>query len=142
MGLPEIIKKMDAKGYKYKQHIAPHDIKVRELGSGTSRLETAKRLGINYTMAPSMSVQDGINAVRTSIPRMYFDSAKCKHGLEALRQYRTEYNDKRGVFSNAPLHDWCSHAADALRYFCITKRKSGMAGQPLDYSNMNRAMQR
>ena len=142
MGLPDIIKKMDEKGYKYKQHIAPHDIKVRELGSGTSRLETARRLGINYTMAPSMGVQDGINAVRTSIPRMYFDKTKCKHGLEALRQYRTEYNDKRGIFSNAPLHDWCSHAADAMRYFCITKRKSSMAGQQLDYSRINQSMQR
>ena len=140
MGLPEIIRKMGEKGYMYKEHIAPHDIKVRELGSGTSRLETAKRLGINYTMAPNMPVQDGINAVRTSIPRMYFDAVKCKHGLEALRQYRTEYNDKRGVFSNAPLHDWCSHAADALRYFCVTKRKSNLASKPIDYSQMNKAM--
>lgn len=134
MGLPEIIKQMDKKPYRYQQHIAPHDISVRELGSGTSRLETAKKLGIKYDIAPNMSVQDGINAVRTQIPRMYFDKVKCKLGLEALRQYRTEYNDKRGIFSNAPLHDWCSHAADAMRYFSVTKRKSAQGGQPLDYS--------
>ena len=138
MGLPEIIKKMEAKPYVYKQHIAPHDINVRELGSGTSRLETARRLGINYTIAPNLSVQDGIDAVRTSIPRMYFDKDKCKSGLEALRQYRTEYNDSRGIFSNAPLHDWTSHAADAMRYFCITKRKSSMTSKPIDYSRMDR----
>jgi len=138
MGLPEIIKQMDAKPYKYKQHIAPFDISVRELGSGNSRLETARRLGVKYDIAPKMSVQDGINAVRTSIPRMYFDKDKCKLGLEALRQYRTEYNDKRGIFSNAPLHDWCSHAADAMRYFAITKRKASFHSQPLDYSRLDR----
>lgn len=142
MGLPDIIKQMEDKGYTYKQHIAPHDINVRELGSGTSRLETARRLGINYTIAPKLPVQDGINSVRTSIPRMYFDKDRCRSGLEALRQYRTEYNDKRGVFSNAPLHDWCSHAADAMRYFCTTKRKTGLASKPLDYSRIDRAIQR
>ena len=142
MGLPDIIKQMNAKGYAYKEHIAPHDIKVRELGSGTSRLETAKQLGIKYTIAPNMPVQDGINAVRTAIPRMYFDKDKCKLGLEAMRQYRTEYNDKKGIFSNAPLHDWCSHAADAMRYLCITKRKTGMSSQPIDYSRMDRAVAR
>ena len=142
MGLPEIIKEMREKPYQYIEHIAPFDIKVRELGSGTSRLETARKLGINYKIAPKMTVQDGINAVRTQIPRMWFDRIKCKEGLEALRQYRTEYNDKRGVFSNAPLHDWCSHASDAMRYFCITKHNSGMSGEPLDYSRMNRAMSR
>lgn len=142
MGLPDIIRKMDEKPYKYKQHIAPHDISVRELGSGTSRIETARKLGIKYDIAPKIGVQDGINAVRTQIPRMFFDKDKCKLGLEALRQYRTEYNDKTGIFSNAPRHDWCSHAADAMRYFAITKRKPSFASKPLDYSQMNRAMQR
>ena len=142
MGLPDIIKEMEAKGYKYREHIAPHDIKVRELGSGTSRLETARTLGINYSIAPKLPIQDGINAVRTAIPRMFFDKIKCKLGLEALRQYRTEYNDLRGVFSNAPLHDWCSHAADAMRYFCVTKRKSGIKSKPIDYSRMDRAIRR
>lgn len=140
MGLPDVIKQMDAKPYKYAQHIAPFDIEVRELGTGKSRLEVARTLGINYHVAKKLSIQDGINAVRTTIPRMWFDEEKCKHGLDALRQYRTEYNDKRGVFSNAPLHDWCSHAADAMRYYCITKRKGSMSSQPLDYSQLDRAI--
>lgn len=140
MGLPDVIKEMDKKPYKYLQHIAPFDIEVRELGTGKSRLEVARTLGINYTKAPKMAIQDGINAVRTSLPNMWFDEEKCKHGLEALRQYRTEYNDKRGVFSNKPLHDWCSHAADAMRYFAVTKRKKRMGSQPLDYTQYDRAL--
>ena len=134
MGLPDVIKEMDAKPYKYKQHIAPHDISVRELGSGQSRIEIARKLGIKYDIAPKMSVQDGINAVRTQIPRMFFDKEKCRYGVEALTQYRTVYDDKRGVFSKAPLHDWSSDYADALRYFCVSKRKAVVSSQPLDYS--------
>lgn len=128
MGLSDIIKEMDKKPYTYSQHIAPHDIAVRELGTGKSRIEVARRLGVKYTISPRMSVQDGISAVRSMIPRMYFDAVKCKLGLEAMRQYRTEYNDKKGIFSNAPLHDWCSHAADAMRYFAITRHKAKVGG--------------
>ena len=65
---------------------------------------------------------------------MYFDKENCKQGLEALRQYKTEYDDKRQVFSNKPLHNWCSHAADAMRYYCVTKNKSTISAGPLDYS--------
>ena len=135
MGLPDVIKEMDAKPYKYSQHIAPHDISVRELGTGKARIDVARKLGVKYDIAPKMSVQDGINAVRTQIPRMYFDKEKCRHGLEALTQYRTVYDDKKGIFSKTPLHDWTSDYADALRYFAISKRKSRMYSQPIQYSN-------
>ncbi len=138
MGLPDIIREMDKKPYIYGRHIAPHDIRVRELGSGNSRLEIAAKLGIKYEIAPMIGVQDGINAVRSAIPRMYFDSVKCKEGLEALKQYHSQYNEKTRVFSNAPVHDWCSHAADAMRYYCITKHKSSKQAQPLNYPKRNR----
>ena len=139
MGLPDVIKEMNKKPYIYSRHIAPHDIEVRELGTGVSRLETARKLGINYKISPKLSVQDGIDAVRQAIPRMWFDKEKCREGLEALRMYRTEYDDKRQVFSNRPLHDWCSHAADAMRYYCITKNKTGFGRQSLDYSKFNKS---
>ena len=123
MGLPDIVRELTNKPYTYSQHIAPHDIKVRELGSGKSRLETAKNLGVKFDVAPNQSVAEGINALRSIIPRTWFDSEKCKNGIEALKQYRTEYDDKRGVFKVNPLHDWSSHAADSARYFAITRLK-------------------
>jgi hypothetical protein len=123
MGLPDIIKRLKDKPYIYKQHIGPHDIKVREFGSGKSRIESALDLGIRFDIAPNQSVADGINAVRGIIPRTWFDAEKCKHGIESLKQYRTEYNDKRGTFRLNPLHDWSSHAADSVRYFAITRLK-------------------
>jgi phage terminase large subunit len=62
------------------------------------------------------SVDDGIAAVRALLPRCYFDATRCAQGVEALKQYRCEYDEERKIYSNKPLHDWTSHAADAFRY--------------------------
>jgi hypothetical protein len=62
---------------------------------------------------------DGINAVRLLLPRMFFDAERCADGLEALRQYRTDYDEKTRAFKDTPRHDWASHAADAARYMCM-----------------------
>ena len=121
-GLPEIIKEVASRPYDYEQHIAPHDIAVRELGSGLSRKQIAAGLGVNFDVAPSQSVADGINAVRMLLPKVYFDKAKCKDGIEALKLYRTEFDDKRQTFRNNPLHDWTSDYTDSVRYFAITTK--------------------
>ena len=86
----ELDKKAAQGSWKFGDHILPHDAKVRELGTGRSRVETLQGLGINPTVLEADRIEDGINAVRTIIPRTWFDADKCKHGLEALRQYRRE----------------------------------------------------
>ena len=107
------------KDYAYERHIAPHDIQARELGTGKSRLEVANELGIDFEVAPKLEVDHGIECVRNTLPNCWFDREKCKLGLDALRQYRKQWDDKNQVFKNKPLHDWCSHAADAFRYGCV-----------------------
>lgn len=115
-GLSHYAHVLQERGYLYGRHIAPHDIRVRELGTGKSRLETAAALGIKFDVAPGLSLADGISAVRLKLPRMWFDADKCRHGLRALRAYRKVWRSKEEVYSERPLHDWTSHAADALRY--------------------------
>ena len=107
------------KGYPFGIHIAPHDIMVRELGSGKSRLETALSLGIRFSVAPNLPLMEGIHAVRQILPRCRFDEKTCRVGLEALRQYRAAYNDRMGTGLGRPVHDWTSHAADAFRYLAV-----------------------
>lgn len=132
-GLPYYAKILDQKDYKYGEHWAPHDIQVRELGSGKSRIETAKMLGIEFRIVPNLSIDDGINAVRNTIPRCWFDAKKCELGLQALRNYRKEYDDRRQEYKPRPLHDWSSHAADAFRYLSVSlrdKQKAKSIKQP------------
>ena len=116
-GLDHYIRELQAKGYIYGSHFGPHDIQVREFGSGKSRLEMAASLGIQFQVLPLEPVKDGIDAARMMIPRMYFDADRCAKGIDALRQYREKFDEKRGI-ALGPLHDWSSHAADAFRYLC------------------------
>ena len=109
------------KDYAYSSHIAPHDIMARELGTGKSRLEVANELGIDFEIAPKLEVDHGIESVRNALPFCYFDREKCKLGLDALRQYRKQWDEKNQVFKNKPLHNWCSHAADSFRYGCVSE---------------------
>ena len=124
----------DELGYNYGSHFLPHDVKVRELGTGKSREETLRELGIAIKVVPKLGVDDGINAVRRILSRCWFDKVKCAEGLRALRQYRTEYDEKRKVFRNNPLHDWASHASDAFRYLAVSLNDKGKA-EPIKYSN-------
>jgi hypothetical protein len=108
----------EARRYNYSLHIAPHDIKVREQRDGKSRLEVSREFGIDFTVAPNLPIQDGISFVRGMLPRVRIDR-KCKGLIEALSNYSREWNDEREVYSNKPLHDSCSHYADAFRYLCL-----------------------
>jgi phage terminase large subunit len=110
---------LEDKGYTYSRHIAPHDIQARELGTGKSRLEVSQELGIMFEVAPRLEVDHGIESVRNALPYCWFDREKCKLGIDALRQYRKQWDEKNQVFKSKPLHDWCSHSADAFRYGCV-----------------------
>ena len=81
-------------GWKYGDHYFPHDVKVKELSSGTSRVQSLAALGIEATPVPQSNVLDGINVTRRMLGRSWIDSDRCERGIEALRQYRREYDDK------------------------------------------------
>lgn len=121
VGLDWYVKQLKERPYNYGNHYLPHDVEVRELGTGKSRLEVLGELGINrgVVVVPQMPVEDGIQAVRMLLPTCWFDKVKCKEGIEALRMYRREWDDKRQEFRLNPLHDWTSHYADAARYFAL-----------------------
>lgn len=122
-GLPHYVKVLQDRRYTYGKHIAPHDIRVRELVSGRSRIEVAKSLGINFDIAPNIDLEDGIHAVRMLLPNCWFDAEKCKAGIEALMNYRRDYNTRIGEFRAVPVHDWSSHGADAFRYGAVSLKE-------------------
>ena len=131
-GFAHYAKVLQSKGYHYSEHFAPHDIQVRELGSGKSRLEVAGSYGIKFKITPNLSIADGIEAARNTIPRCWFDALKCDRGIEALKSYRKGYNEKMRTWSESPIHDWSSHAADAFRYLSviIDKQKAPPVKKP------------
>ncbi len=120
--LPHYVGELSALGYRYGLDFVPHDAKARELGTGRTRVETLISLGRKPQLVPAHTVEDGINALRVMFPRIRFDAEATKHGLEALRQYRTDFDEKTKAFKNTPRHDWTSHSADAARYMAIAYR--------------------
>lgn len=124
-GFPHYAKLLADKGYAYGKHWAPHDIQVRELSSGRSRLEVARSLGIKFDVCPRLhesvggEVEEGIHAVRMLFPRLWFDQKRCKAGLEALVHYRRDYNQRLNEFKATPVHDFASHACDAIRGLAV-----------------------
>lgn len=122
-GLAFYAKVLQDRGYIYSKHYAPHDIKVRELGSGKSRLEVASKMGINFEIAPMLRIHDGIDAGRAIMNRCWFDKDKCSRGLMALKNYRKDWDEKNKVFRNNPKHDWSSHGSDSFRIFATSYKK-------------------
>jgi phage terminase large subunit len=127
VGLDYYAKELASKPYKFGNDYVPHDARVRELGTGRTRVETLQQLGRKPVLVPSHKIMDGINAARLMLPRCYFDAMKCKDGLEALRQYRSEFDEKTRAFKDNPRHDWTSHAADAFRYMAMAYREMAPA---------------
>lgn len=118
-GLEWYVRWLQDNDYARWEQFLPHDVEVRELGTGRSRKEVLMEAGLNITVAPRLSVADGIQAVRRLLPRCWFDP-KTKPGLDALRNYRREHDEKRNVFYEKPLHDWASHYSDSFRYLAIS----------------------
>ena len=110
----------------YGTHWAPHDINVRELmGEGKTRLEAARELGIKFRMVKKHSVEDGIEATRNFLNSCWFDEDGCIRGVDALKNYRKEWDAERNCFKSRPLHDWSSHGADAIRTLAMgVKRRA------------------
>jgi hypothetical protein len=113
------------------EQLLPHDVEVRELGTGKSRLEVLREAGLNVKVLPRLSVDDGIQSVRRLLPRCWFNMPKVKQGLDCVRNYRREYDEKRNVFYDKPLHDWASHGSDAFRYLALGMEQTNTWAQPL-----------
>ena len=119
VGLDHYVKWIKDNDYLKAEHILPHDVRVRELGTGKSRLEMLEEAGLEVKIAPRMGLDDGIQSVRRLLPRCWFNVPKVQIGLNCLRNYRRDYDEKRKIFYERPLHDWSSHGSDSFRYLAL-----------------------
>ena len=128
-GLDHYARELQRRGYRYGEHLLPHDARVREMGSGKTRVEVLTALGFRPRVLESHKVEDGIGQARLLLARCWFDAGKCARGIEALRHYRCEWAARLQTFRPQPLHGWASHGADAFRYLAMGLRETG--GEPM-----------
>jgi hypothetical protein len=116
----EHIEKLEReRGWTHGTDFVPHDAKIREWGSGRTRVETMQRIGLKPYLVPLAAIDDGINAVRRVLPLCVFHPRTERGGFDALEQYRREWDEEKRAFRAAAVHDWTSHPADAFRYLAM-----------------------
>lgn len=108
-------KLVHSKPYSYGRHFLPHDVEVREMGTGKARKDTLQGLGVRpVKTVPAANPADRVSAARMIMPRSFFDAKGCEVGLKQLRGYRRAWNEHMGVWRAEPVHDGASHGADAF----------------------------
>lgn len=134
VGLDHYAKILQDKPYRYGKYFAPHDIKVREWGGGAiSRYEKARQLGIDFEILPQADLMDGIENVLTHFPKFWIDQDKCKSLINALENYRREWDEVKQIYTK-PIKNWACHYADALRYLCqsLDKTQKGLTSEEFE----------
>ncbi len=109
-----------SRGYRYASHHFPHDIRNKEWGSGRTRVEVLEEANINFDIVPDLSIDDGIDAFRIISTRLRIDQKNGAALIDALINYRQEWDEEKQVFKGKPLHNWASHPADMVRYFAVS----------------------
>lgn len=120
-GIQQASLMLQKKGYLYANHFAPHDIRAKEISTGKTRLDTAREYGIDFRIVPSVSLDNGIDKGRLFWSKLWIDAEKCAHWLDAMSQYRQEWDDSKGCWIEKPVHDWTSHPADVHRYAALSQ---------------------
>lgn len=121
------------RGYSYARHVGPHDLDKHEFGTGKTIKESAQKAGIYFEVCPQLGLEEGINAARQLFTRCYFDQEKCRDGLEALMNYRWDFNSRIDEYKPVPVHDWASHGADAFRYMAIMTNRARKPVTKINY---------
>lgn len=135
VGLDHYAHHIQSKPYRYGKYFAPHDLMVREWGGGAiTRYEKARQLDINFTVLEQITIMDGIENVWTHFPKLWIDAERCRSLVNALENYRREWDEPRNMYKNKPVHDAHSNYADALRYLCqsLHKTKKGLSSEDFD----------
>jgi len=115
-----VLNEWKAKGYNYGRIVLPHDAKAKDLRTGKSIEGIMADLGVSVEVLPRTDdiIRD-IDLVRTMLPKCWLDRENTGEGLEGMKQYRKQWDDKRKVFQSHPYHDWTSNLAAAFRQFAV-----------------------
>lgn len=136
-GVAHYANMINSKPYSYQRHYWPHDGAAREFGTGKTREEVARKHGLNVEIIPAQSIDDGIEAARNLLSRSWFDRTKCYKGIEALKNYSKEFDEKNKVYRDRARHDWSSNGSDSYRYAAISYLDFKPEIQQIEYKPLN-----
>lgn len=125
-GIAHYVKLIQSKPYVYGTHYLPHDAGSGSIQTGRTMQDVAFECGLKtIVLGREADIQVGIEAVRSLLSIAYIDQEKCKHLIKCLENYHKKFNDKTGYYSDSPVHDYTSHAADSVRYMANARTQYG-----------------
>lgn len=125
-GIAHYVKHIQNKPYVYGTHYFPHDAGSGSIQTGRTLQDVAYDIGLKTTVLErETDICVGIEAVRSLLSTCYIDERKCSHMLKCLENYHKKYNEKTQSYSESPMHDWCSHTADSVRYMANARTQFG-----------------
>lgn len=127
------------KKYSYGTHIWPHDSNSRDR-AGITFVQQARPFGLSGLILDQHSLHDGINLVRSTLSKCWFDGKKCHDGIVCLENYKKTWSSSIGGFTDKPVHDQYSHGSDAFRYLCAGFQRIRSSSNSLenDYKALNK----
>jgi hypothetical protein len=131
------IRHLEKRGYRFVKHVIPHDAAQETLATELSVFDQfVKEFGAdNIIVGPRMPVEDRIAATRWLLEqpgtRIHPRCSEVREsgdvdGLNALREYKFEYDETHKIYKKVPLHNWASHTADAFGYGALTAKIAEM----------------
>lgn len=138
-GIAHYAKILQTKPYVYGSHYMPHDAGSGSIQTGRTLQDVAYEQGIKaIVLEREKDIQIGIEAVRSMLSICYIDEKKCSHLIKCLENYHKKFNEKTGAYSESPLHDYTSHAADSVRYMANARIQFGRGPGSLSVDKLNK----
>lgn len=111
-------------GYRFGRHYLPHDAMHQRPGANRiiSALDMLQQAAPDwdFTVLPRIErKQDSIDLTRKYFRLLRFSEIGCKEGLVHLSNYQARYNTVAAAFSDEPLKNRATEAADALQQWAI-----------------------
>jgi len=137
-GISHYAKLIQSKPYVYGTHYMPHDAGSGSIQTGRTLQDVAYEIGVKTTLLErEIDVAIGIEAVRSLLSIAYIDEKKCSHLIKCLENYHKKFNEKTNSYSENPVHDWTSHAADSIRYMANARIQYGRGPGSLTTDKLN-----
>ena len=138
-GISHYVKIIQSKPYLYGTHYMPHDAGSGSIQTGRTLQDIAYELGLKTTILErEKDIQIGIESVRSMLSIAFIDENKCRYLLKCLENYHKKYNEKTQSYSDTPVHDWCSHPSDAVRYMSNARIQYGRGPGSMTTDKLNK----
>lgn len=137
-GPEHYVKLIKNKPYLYGSHYVPHDAGAGSAQTGRTYQDIMWELGLKTVLLDrEIDKQVGIEAVRAMLSIVFIDEKKCSHLIKCLENYHKKYNEKNESYSDTPVHDWASHAADSARYMANARIQFGRGPGSMSTEKLN-----